>query len=142
MASAPSTVDWIATHRAQWGRKAGLRIVYESYFRRLREGCVPDTPILELGCGPGFFKERYPEVIATDVVNNPRADAIIDAAALPFGTTSSSIGCACRSVWFDETRSRLFPGCSAVGSSRSTCSPLVCTGSPRRWIACSPPSHG
>jgi SAM-dependent methyltransferase len=41
--------------------------------------------VIEIGCGPGFFKERYPEVVATDVTANPYADRIVDAAALAFG---------------------------------------------------------
>ena len=48
------------------------------------EAC-PGRPIVELGCGPGFFKERHPDVIATDAIVNPHADAIVEAAALPFG---------------------------------------------------------
>lgn len=81
---APSA-DWIAEHRAVWARKPALRIVYQRWFRRLRAACVPGTSVVEVGCGPGFFKECYPEVIATDVAANPYADRIVDAAALPFG---------------------------------------------------------
>src|SRR5262249_30512011 len=44
----------------------------------------PDAPIVELGCGPGFLKESYPEVIATDVAPSRYADRVADAAALPF----------------------------------------------------------
>jgi SAM-dependent methyltransferase len=68
-----------------WARKHGLRAVYERWFRRLREACAPDAPVVEIGCGPGFFKERYPEIVATDVTENPHADRVVDAAALPFG---------------------------------------------------------
>jgi SAM-dependent methyltransferase len=39
---------------------------------------------VEIGCGPGFFKEAYPDVVSTDVVANPFAERIVDAAALPF----------------------------------------------------------
>ncbi len=39
---------------------------------------------MEIGCGPGFFKELYPDVLATDVVQNRFADQVVDAAALPF----------------------------------------------------------
>ena len=76
--------DWIAEHRRQWARKAGLRAVYGKLFRRLREACTPAGSIVEIGCGPGFFKELYPEVVATDVVPNPFAEHVVDAAALPF----------------------------------------------------------
>jgi SAM-dependent methyltransferase len=43
-----------------------------------------DTPIIELGCGPGFLKEMYPDIVATDCVENPYADRVVDASALPF----------------------------------------------------------
>ena len=80
---APSA-DWISEHRERWARKPSLRAVYGELFRRLRAACVPNTSVVELGCGPGFFKEMYPEVLATDAVPNRYADRIIDAAALPF----------------------------------------------------------
>lgn len=81
---APSA-DWIADHRRIWRQKAMLRAVYTRWFTLLRETCRGDGPIVELGCGPGLFKEIYPEIIATDVVDNPHADRIVDATALPFG---------------------------------------------------------
>jgi len=75
--------DWLATHRAAWARKPGLRSVYGRWFTLLRQACS-EGPIVELGCGPGFFKERHPEVVATDAIMNPQADAIVEAVALPF----------------------------------------------------------
>lgn len=76
--------DWVAEHRSVWARKASLRKVYTCWFGVLRDACVPNAPIVELGCGPGFFKEMYPEVMATDVAPSPFADRVVDAAALPF----------------------------------------------------------
>jgi len=92
---APST-DWISEHRERWARKPGLRAVYGEFFRRLRAACVPNTSVVELGCGPGFFKEMYPEVLATDAVPNRYADRVIDAAALPFA--DGEVG---NIVWLD-----------------------------------------
>jgi SAM-dependent methyltransferase len=83
--TAPSA-DWIAAHRAAWARKPALRGVYDRWFTALHEACASSPPIVELGCGPGFFKERHPDVIATDAIANPHADAVVEAAALPFGT--------------------------------------------------------
>jgi len=80
--------DWLATHRRVWERKPALRRVYGRWFRELREACAPDGPIVELGCGPGFFKRAYPEVIATDAPGNPDADRIVDAGTLPFADGS------------------------------------------------------
>jgi len=76
--------DWLAAHRAVWACKPSLREVYGRWFTVLRQACS-SAPLVELGCGPGFFKECYPDVIATDAIANPYADAIVEAAALPFG---------------------------------------------------------
>jgi SAM-dependent methyltransferase len=76
--------DWLAEHRRVWALKPVLRLVYGRWFRLLREACAPGSPIVELGCGPGFFGELHPEVLATDVRANPYADQLIDAAALPY----------------------------------------------------------
>ena len=81
--------DWLAAHRAIWSRKPGLRRVYDRWFASLRAACSA-TPIVELGCGPGFFKERHPELIATDTVCSPYTDIVAEAASLPFG--SGSVG--------------------------------------------------
>jgi len=80
----PPGSDWIAQHRRVWEQKRALRRVYTTWFRRLRGACAADGPIVELGCGPGFFKRAYPEVIATDAAGNPDADRIVDAGTLPF----------------------------------------------------------
>ena len=84
MISHAPPADWVATHRSVWARKPSLRQVYTQWFRVLHDACVADAPIVELGCGPGFFKELYPEVVATDVAPSPYADRVVDAAALPF----------------------------------------------------------
>jgi len=82
---APSD-DWIAAHRTTWARKPALRGVYDRWFAALHEACASASPIVELGCGPGFFKDRHPDLIATDAIANPHADAVVEAAALPFGS--------------------------------------------------------
>jgi len=82
------SADWIAQHRHTWSRKAALRAVYERWFVDLHAQCRGGAPVVELGCGAGLFKERYPEVIATDISANPYADRVVDAAALPFADAS------------------------------------------------------
>lgn len=79
-----ATPQWIAEHRAQWGRKASLRLVYRRWFQRVRDLCVPGVSIVEIGCGPGFFKDFYPDVLSTDVIPNPYADRVASGEALPF----------------------------------------------------------
>jgi SAM-dependent methyltransferase len=80
----PPSKDWIASHRATWAQKASLRAVYQRWFDWLHTACVSEAPAVELGCGPAFLKERFPDVIATDAEANPHADLILDAGALPF----------------------------------------------------------
>jgi SAM-dependent methyltransferase len=67
-----------------WRRKPGLRAVYRRYFRRLRAEFVAGWPVVEIGSGPGFLKEFCPDIVSTDVLPNPYADRVIDAAAMPF----------------------------------------------------------
>lgn len=79
--------DWIDVHRAAWARKPGVRRVYARWFTALRGACA-SGPIVEIGCGAGFFKELHPELIATDVTRNAHADVTARAESLPFGTAS------------------------------------------------------
>jgi SAM-dependent methyltransferase len=80
--------DWIAVHRSVWSRKPILRAVYERWFDVLHAQCLAGLPVIELGCGSGFFKQRYPDVVATDTAQNPYADRLVDAGALPFDDAS------------------------------------------------------
>ncbi|MFN8542837.1 MAG: class I SAM-dependent methyltransferase [Candidatus Binatia bacterium] len=75
---------WIDEHRAVWARKPALRAIYRHWIEALRRESVPGGPLIEVGCGPGFMKELWPEVLATDVVASPYAERVVDAAALPF----------------------------------------------------------
>jgi SAM-dependent methyltransferase len=81
---APSR-DWLAAHRRVWEHKPSLRAVYTRWFDRLHRACEPGAPIIELGCGPGFLKDRYPDIVATDAWLNIHADGVLDAGTLPFG---------------------------------------------------------
>ncbi|HLK12237.1 MAG TPA: class I SAM-dependent methyltransferase [Candidatus Binatia bacterium] len=83
MRSRAPAADWILAHRRVWEHKPSLRTVYGRFFAALRAACLPGAPVVEVGCGPGFLKESYPEIVATDVAPNPFADVIGDAAALP-----------------------------------------------------------
>jgi SAM-dependent methyltransferase len=79
------TADWISEHRRRWAVKPSLRMVYGRWFTLLRAACASRTPVVELGCGPGFFKEVFPEVVATDAILHPYAERVVDAGALPYG---------------------------------------------------------
>lgn len=83
MRSSRPPVDWLTDHRRVWATKPSLRAVYERWFHLLRAR-AGDGPMVEIGCGPGFLKATYADVVATDVTPNPYADCLVDAAALPF----------------------------------------------------------
>ena len=85
--------DWTAAHRRVWAQKPVLHLIYGRWFQRLYAACAAEQPSVELGCGPGFFKERYPNVVATDVGYTPYADVVFDATAMPFadGTIGSIV---------------------------------------------------
>jgi SAM-dependent methyltransferase len=71
-------------HRKVWNRKPTLRRVYRTYFRQILRLCGPHRPILEIGCGPGMFRECYPEVLATDVTPSQWTSVVCDGCRLPF----------------------------------------------------------
>jgi len=74
-----------AQHRALFADKPLLRRVYtEDFFPRLRNHCQPRGATVEIGAGPGLFKNFWPEVIATDVSPHAAAEVALDACRLPF----------------------------------------------------------
>jgi len=85
-----SDLDFVQQHRSVWAARPELRAVYEAFFAELLRVVQGRTPIVELGAGPGFFKEYYPGLISTDVIPTRWADVVCDAGALPF--PSESVG--------------------------------------------------
>ena len=82
------THEILQRHRCAWARKPVLRRVYRRYFRDILDRCAPLEPIVELGCGAGFFKEFCPDAIATDLEETPWTDRTADCCNLPFGDRS------------------------------------------------------
>lgn len=82
------SLELLWEHRRAWARKATLRRVYERYFALVLAEISEHRPIVELGSGPGFFKEYCPEAVATDVAPTPWADRVVDGCALPFPAAS------------------------------------------------------
>ncbi len=73
-------------HREIWAYKASCRYVYrEDFFSRIRaemfNGCLLS---LEVGAGPGFFKEYCNSVLASDVTPVAWLDLCCNAMRLPF----------------------------------------------------------
>ena len=91
MSNAPplsSDLDFIQRHRSVWAARPELRSVYQEFFAELLRAVQGRTPIIELGAGPGFFKEYHPGLISTDVLPTPWVDVVCDACALPFPAQS------------------------------------------------------
>lgn len=84
----PSDLEFIAQHRRIWAARPELRLVYHQFFAELLRAVQGRAPVVELGGGPGFFKEYYPGLLSTDVVMTRSADVVCDACALPFATQS------------------------------------------------------
>ena len=85
-----SDLDFVQRHRSVWAARPELRSVYQEFFAELLRVVQGRTPIVELGGGPGFFKEYYPGLISTDVISTRWVDVVCDACALPF--PSKSVG--------------------------------------------------
>jgi SAM-dependent methyltransferase len=75
--------------RAIVAAKPFLRRVYEEWYDALAQR-IPSGPgrVLELGSGAGFFQERVPDVIRSEVFHCPGVDLIADACQLPFAADS------------------------------------------------------
>jgi SAM-dependent methyltransferase len=81
----------LQTHRRVWQKKAVLRRIYdEEFFARLLSARKPGGVCIEVGGGPGFFKELLPSVICTDLIYSSWLDAVVDAQHLPFPSSSLS----------------------------------------------------
>ena len=78
----------LARHRAAWQARPELRAVYREWFERLLAAVATRSPVVEVGSGPGFFKEWAPALVATDVVQGFSVDVRCDADILPFRSQS------------------------------------------------------
>jgi SAM-dependent methyltransferase len=78
-------LEVLLRHRRVWEQKPVLRRIYnEEFFARLLSSRTPGGISIEIGGGPGFFKQLFPEVISTDLIPCPWLDVVADAQALPF----------------------------------------------------------
>ncbi len=85
-----SDEERIKQHRAVWAVRPELRSVYREWFAQLWRCLEGRRPVVEIGAGPGFFKDCFPELIATDVISGPDLDVVCGANPLPF--QSGSLG--------------------------------------------------
>jgi SAM-dependent methyltransferase len=77
----------LAHYRDIWDRKPVLRAVYRDMFDRIAARCGPG-PTLDIGAGIAKLKERWPDVIASDIQFSPWVDLVADAQNLPFAPGS------------------------------------------------------
>jgi SAM-dependent methyltransferase len=81
--------EQLLLHRRVWEKKTILRRVYrEEFFARLIAARKPGGVSVEVGAGPGFFKQSAPDIISTDLIWCPWLDTIADAQRLPFRSNS------------------------------------------------------
>jgi SAM-dependent methyltransferase len=81
--------EFFSEHHRVWEQKPVLRRIYnEEFFARLLSFRTKDGISVEVGAGPGFFKQALPGVLSTDLVWCPWLDAVADAQNLPFRTSS------------------------------------------------------
>ncbi len=78
----------LAEHRRAWQRKPALRRAYQRYHQMILDRAGTAEPIVELGCGAGFFKDSYPQIIATDIEASPWTDQVADCTSMPFDDAS------------------------------------------------------
>lgn len=79
--AAPS--DPHSTYRDVWSKKPILRLVYQDYYRRIADMCVPGETI-EIGGGIGQLKGFIPSAWSSDIQHSPMVDIVADAQKLPF----------------------------------------------------------
>ena len=81
--------EQLLRHRRVWDQKPILRRVYnEEFFTRMLASRKPNGLSVEVGAGPGFFKQFESEIVSTDLIWCPWLDAIADAQQLPFRSHS------------------------------------------------------
>jgi SAM-dependent methyltransferase len=89
VASDTQAQQQLLRHRRVWEQKPILRRVYhDEFFTRLLSSRKAGGISVEVGAGPGFFKQVAPDILATDLIWCPWLDAVADAQRLPFRSRS------------------------------------------------------
>jgi len=64
-------------------------MIYQEWYSSLSEMLSDEnTPVLEVGSGPGFMKDFIPKLIASDVIGIPGIGVVLDASKLCFADDS------------------------------------------------------
>ena len=80
----PADLDRVQQHREIWAARPELRSVYHGFFSQLLSEAGARSPVVELGAGPGFFKEFCPSLISTDFIPTSWVDVVCDGCVMPF----------------------------------------------------------
>lgn len=67
-------------------KKKFLRKLYEEWYKVFTDeiSTLPEGKLIELGSGGGFFKDKCPEVICSDILELPSNDMTFSALEMPF----------------------------------------------------------
>jgi cytochrome c oxidase assembly factor CtaG len=79
----------LETYRKSWQAKPLLQDIYDDFYERIIQACVPGRTV-EIGGGIGMLKRRLPDLITTDIQFASWLDCVADAQALPFAENTIS----------------------------------------------------
>ncbi len=74
-------------HRKKWANKKILREIYHQWYKKIEKD-LTGGKILEIGSGIGNFKNYKPEIIASDIEDQPWLDMHFDGHIIPFKNNS------------------------------------------------------
>jgi SAM-dependent methyltransferase len=70
-------------HRRIIGEKPLLRAVYDEWYAALADAVGSRSPVLEIGSGGGYLRDRMPGLVTSDIRRTPAARVVCDAHAIP-----------------------------------------------------------
>ena len=83
------SLDELNRERIVWLKKPELQAVYKrEFFSRLNQNRATGIRTLEIGGGPGFYKQFSPEIISSDITVCPWHNLGLDGQNIPFQSGS------------------------------------------------------
>lgn len=70
-------------YQAVWNNKPVLRTVYANFYDRIVGHCLEGST-LEIGSGVGSLRQRFSDIVSSDIQYAPWLDVVADAQRLPF----------------------------------------------------------
>jgi len=84
-----NSVEFTEKCREVLRRKKSLRYLYDKFYSQITAEAVKGGRTLEIGCGPGFLKERM-EIITSDRLQLSWTDITLSADSIPFKSATFS----------------------------------------------------